>query len=214
MKEIAIYGAGGFGKEVACILNKINEISPVWKLIGYFDDGIAPGEQISHFGKVIGGLNKINAWSSPLNIAFAIGNPQILRKLVSNITNPNISFPNIIHPDVFFADPESFKIGVGNVFVRGCSFSCDVSVGDFNQMNSISSLAHDCKLGSYNVLMPLVRVSGGTEIGDCNFFGINAIILQNVKIGINTKIGAGSMVVRKTKDNSFYIGNPARRVDL
>lgn len=25
MDKIAIYGAGGFGKEVACILNKINE---------------------------------------------------------------------------------------------------------------------------------------------------------------------------------------------
>ena len=33
MKDIAIIGAGGFGKEVACIINKINEIKPTWKFL-------------------------------------------------------------------------------------------------------------------------------------------------------------------------------------
>lgn len=214
MKSIAIYGAGGFGREVACILNKINEKKSEWKMVGFFDDGKKQGEQISHFGDVLGGINEVNSWPDPLSVAFAVGNPQILKTLVEKITNRNIEYPNIIHPEVFFADPITLKMGIGNVITRGCSFSCDVTVGSFNQMNSISSLAHDCVLGSYNVLMPLVRVSGGTEIGDCNFFGINAVVLQNIKIGNNTKIGAGSLVVRKTKDNSLYIGNPARRVDI
>jgi len=32
MKDIAIYGAGGFGREVACLINKINEVNPTWNL--------------------------------------------------------------------------------------------------------------------------------------------------------------------------------------
>lgn len=28
MKDIAIYGAGGFGREVACLLRRINEQAP------------------------------------------------------------------------------------------------------------------------------------------------------------------------------------------
>ena len=39
MKNIAIYGAGGFGREVACLLNIINEKEPTWNLVGFFDDG-------------------------------------------------------------------------------------------------------------------------------------------------------------------------------
>ncbi|MEG2122093.1 MAG: serine acetyltransferase, partial [Rikenellaceae bacterium] len=39
MKEIAIYGFGGFGREVACLINMINEVTPQWKIIGFFDDG-------------------------------------------------------------------------------------------------------------------------------------------------------------------------------
>ena len=35
MRDIAIYGAGGFGKEVACLLNRINEVNHQWNLIGF-----------------------------------------------------------------------------------------------------------------------------------------------------------------------------------
>lgn len=214
MKDIAIYGAGGFGKEVACIINKINEQIPCWRLIGFFDDGIAKGTQISHFGKVLGSKDDLNGWKVPISVVFAIGSPKILQLLVEYINNNKVDYPNIIHPEVAFADKESLIIGKGNVITRGCSFSCDVSVGDFNQFNSISALAHDVKVGSFNVFMPLVRVSGEVQIGNMNFFGIGAIILQQIKIGNNTRLGAGSILMSKTKDGFLYMGNPARRTDF
>ena len=41
IKDIAIYGAGGFGREVACLIRIINESlkEPRWNIIGFFDDG-------------------------------------------------------------------------------------------------------------------------------------------------------------------------------
>lgn len=214
MKDIAIFGAGGFGKEIACIINKINEIKLTWKLIGFFDDGIEKETEISHFGRVLGSSSDLNKWKVPINIVFAIGSPKILSLLVTKITNSKVNFPNIIHPEVFFADAQSFKIGKGNVIVRACSFSCDVTIGDFNQFNSISALAHDVIVGSYNVFMPLVRISGEARIGNSNFFGISAIVLQLIKIGSNTRIGAGSIVMKSTKDGFLYMGNPAKRMDF
>lgn len=214
MQKIAIYGAGGFGKEVACMLNLINENEPTWDLIGFFDDGKAKGLYISHFGPVLGNLYDLNAWKETLNIAFAIGSPIILHQLVTGITNPNILFPNIIHPNVFFADIESLKIGSGNVIMRGCSLSCDVNIGNFNQFNSLSALAHDVKVGDFNVFMPLTRISGESSIGNQNFFGIGAVVLQCIKIGTNTRIGAGSYIMRNTKDGFLYFGNPARKTEL
>lgn len=212
MEDIAIIGCGGFGKEVACIINKINEVQPKWRFVGFFDNNVDAGTEISHFGQVIGHEKLLNLWKKPINVAIAIGNPLILKKVAQNIKNPNIKFPNIIHPDVYFADPKSLKIGIGNVVTRGCTFSCDVSVGDFNQMNSLSALAHDVVVGSFNVFMPLSRISGEVRIGSNNFFGISSVILQGVEIGDNTRIGAGSIVIRKTKDGNLYMGNPATRV--
>lgn len=210
MKKIAIYGAGGFGKEVACILNLINSKAPKWELIGFFDDGKEKGQQVSHFGKVLGNMHHLNQWPEALSIAFAVGSPQILQKLVSEISNPLVDYPNIIHPEVFFADRQNFSIGKGNVVVRGCSFSCDVTVGDFNLFNSLSALAHDVRVGSFNVFMPLARISGEVAIGDANFFGIGSVVLQCLHIGHNTRIGAGSYVMRHTKDGQMYFGNPAK----
>ena len=214
MKKIAIYGAGGFGKEVVCILNKINEKVPTWDFLGFFDDGIAKDTPISHFGRVLGSIEDLNAWCQPIAVVFAIGRPQTIQFIVNRITNPMVEFPNLVHPDAFFADPTSLIMGKGNVIVRAVSFSCDVEIGNFNQFNSISALAHDVKVGSFNVFMPLSRISGGAQIGNLNLFGIGSVVLQNVRIGSNTRIGAGSYVVRGTKDGFLYFGNPARKVDI
>ena len=214
MKPIVIYGAGGFGKEVACIINKINELEPTWEFIGFLDDGIPEGTAISHFGQVLGGYDVIQNWPSPISVVFAIGNPKITEKIVEKLTNPNVVFPNLVHPEAFIADPLSLKMGIGNVVVRGCSFSCDVEVGDFNQFNSISALAHDVKVGAFNVFMPLTRISGEVTIGNRNFFGINSIVLQCIKIGDNTRIGANSLIIKKTKDGHLYLGSPAKLTKL
>lgn len=214
MKDIAIFGAGGFGKEVATVIDKINEKTRKWNLIGFFDDALAIGEQVSTYGKSLGGINELNLYDKPISIVFAIGTPATLKLIYNKIENNLVEFPNIIHPEVYFADEQSLKMGKGNVIVRGCSFSCDVTVGDFNQMNSISALAHDVTMGSFNVLMPLTRVSGGAEIGDTNLFGINSIILQNISVGNNKRIGPNSVLMTKPRKEGLYLGNPARLTKL
>ena len=212
--KIAIYGAGGFGKEVACLLNKINEEEPLWELVGFFDDGIEIGKEVSHFGKVLGGINELNAWPTELSVAFTIGNPMTVEMLVSKVTNPKIQFPNIIAPTVYFADPETFKIGKGNIIQKHCSFSCDVTIGDFNVMDGADVFGHDDVVGSFNVFMPAMRISGEVTIGDGNFFGVGSIILQQIKVGNNIRLGAASVLMRKPKDGHLYMGNPAKKIEL
>ena len=214
MKEIAIYGAGGLGKEVACLLNKINEVEPTWKLIGFFDDGKEIGTVVSHYGKVLGGINELNKWPNELSIAFTIGNPKTIKSLVSKVTNPCIDYPNIIAPTVYFADKETFKIGRGNIIQKHCSFSCDVSIGDFNVMDGADVFGHDDVVGSFNTFMPAMRISGEVTIGDGNFFGVGSVILQQVKVGNDVRLGAGSVLMRKPKDGFLYMGNPAKKVEL
>ena len=40
------------------------------------------------------------------------------------------------------------------------------------------------------------------------------MVLQYLKIGNNTKIGAGAIVMRNTKDNYLYMGVPATKMDI
>lgn len=208
MKDIAIYGAGGFGREIACLLQCINEEQPDWNLVGFFDDGKEIGYE-TEYGKVIGGMQELNAWCTPLSIVFGIGSPEIIQSLVSKITSSLIDFPNILAPDMKFLDKQNMSLGKGNIFCLGCLLSCNVHIGDFNIFNGYITIGHDTSIGNYNSFMPAVHVSGKVKIGNLNYFGVSSVILQQIEIGNNTKVGANSLIIKRTKDNQTYLGNPA-----
>lgn len=208
MKKIAIYGAGGFGREVACLIRKINDQSPEWELIGFFDDGIEKGKN-NEYGVVLGGIDDVNSFPEELAIVIAIASPNIVEKIVENITSSKIYYPNIISPDLIFLDKDNVTIGKGNIICSCCLLSCNVSLGNFNILNGLISIGHDTRIGSFNSIMPAVKISGEVTIGNRNFFGTNSVVLQQISIGNNTIVGASSLILRKTKDGMTYVGNPA-----
>lgn len=210
MKDIAIYGAGGFGREVACLIQWINEASPVWNLIGFFDDGKIKGTPVSHFGKVIGGIVELNQYDRPLSVVIAVGNSDVVQRLHDAILNANIEFPNIIAPDFIVRDSLTFKIGEGNIIQGRSSMTCDVSIGNFNVLNGSVNLGHDVSIGNFNMIMPGVRISGGVTIGNNNFLGVESTILQQLRIPNNVRLAAGSVLMTKPKEGGLYIGVPAK----
>ena len=216
MQDIAIYGASGYGKEVAGHIAYFNTYAvrkgeePLWNVIGFFDDGVEKGTNVSHFGKVLGGMKEVNAYNKPLALVIAIGNQKKRKKVVENITNTNISYPNLIYPDVWYLDKSTVEIGKGNVICGATTFSCDVKIGDFNLLNGFINMGHDVEIGDFNSIMPGVRISGEVHIGSENLLGVGSIILQQIKVGDGVTIGAGGVLMTKPKNNATYIGNPAK----
>lgn len=214
-KRIAIYGAGGFGREVAGGIQRINLSSDEeWEIVGFYDDNKPVGESVSHYGNVLGGIEELNAQTKPLALAIAVGSPSIRKLIREKITNPNVYFPNIIAPSFKVLDYNTFKIGEGNIIQDNCSATCDVTIGDFNVFNGLNVLGHDDVIGNFNVLMPSVHLSGNVHIGDCNLLGVNSVVLQKVKIGNHITLGAGSVLMTKPKDGNTYIGIPAKKFDF
>ena len=215
MKDIAIFGAGGFGREVACLVNRINKQHPnTWNLIGFFDDNEGIWGTKNEYGEVIGGKDKLNAWDKELALVVTIGSPRILHKIVVDITNQNITYPNIIDPTVDFLDPDNVKMGKGNVICAKSFVSCNVEMGDFNLYNVGDGIGHDSRIGNYNVIMPNVNISGGVQIGDENMLGVKSTVLQYLKIGNQVRLGANSLLMKNAKDGLLYIGNPAKKMEL
>lgn len=212
MKDIAIYGAGGFGREIACLINRINKVDNKWRIVGFFDDIKLLGVN-NEYGRVLGNIDVLNSWDISLSVAIAIGSPQILKIIVEKIHNSLIDFPNLIDPSVEFFDRNNVRMGKGNIICTRSTISCNVEVGDFNLFNVGAGIGHDVSFGNYNVVMPNVNISGGVKIGSCNMFGVNSTVLQYFKIGNNVKIGACSLLMRNATDDSLYFGIPANRMD-
>lgn len=212
MKDIAIFGAGGFGREIACLINRINEQQPkTWNLIGFFDDDDKVWGAWNEYGKVLGGMETLNQWDKPLDLIIAIGNPSVLELLVDKIQNHYISFPNLIDPNVEFMDKEHIEMGKGNVICMRCTISTNVKFGNFNLLNVAVGVGHDASFGNYNVVMPNVNISGGVTIGDSNMFGVKSSVLQYLIVGDRVKIGACSLLMRNAKSDNLYFGIPAER---
>ncbi len=213
MKDLAIYGAGGLGREVYCMIDIINKTLPrehQYHFLGFFDDGKPVGEHISHYGEVLGGLKEVNAWTYPLSVVIAVGSPNARHAISSKISNDLVDFPNFIHPSFFVSDPDTFVIGKGNVFTGDCSATVNISIGNFNLFNGSVHMGHDDTIGDCNVFMPDIRVSGNVTVGNRNLIGVGSIIIQQMKIGDGVTLGAGSVLMTRPKDNCTYIGNPAK----
>jgi sugar O-acyltransferase (sialic acid O-acetyltransferase NeuD family) len=213
MRDILIYGFGGFGHEVACLINHINRVKPTWNIVGYIDDGVGVGTECK-YGKVLGNIDTLNNWPTPISVVIAIGSCKYLKLISEKIKNPNVDFPNIIAPNVFYFDEDNIMIGHGNIVTFGCRFSCNTKLGNFNILNGNISLGHDASLGDYNVLFPETRISGQTTIGNGNFFGARTFVAQCLTVGNSCRFGAGTFVLRKVKDGCLYMGNPARKIEI
>lgn len=210
MKEIAIYGAGGLGREVACLIDRINNETKKWRLIGFFDDGLEKGELISNFGCILGGKNDINNWPTPLDVVICVGNPKTNYSIAKSLDNNLLSFPNIISPDFCIEDINTFCIGNGNIIKSGCKVTTGVSIGNFNIFNGSIVLGHDVTIGNNNVFMPGVKISGEVTIGNRNLFGCMSFVKQCLKIGNDVTLSPLSPLLSKPKDGHTYIGNPAK----
>lgn len=213
MKSIAIYGFGGFGREVACLIKEINRISPTWEMIGFFDDGIEKGSTCK-YGKVLGNMQTLNNWPTDIDVVFAIGNGKIVRSLYSKVTNLKISFPNLVAPNVFFFDKDDIAMGKGNILTFGCRISTGVHIGNFNIFNGCVSLGHDVSVGDFNVMFPETRISGMCNIGCDNFFGAKSFVAQDITIPNSVRIAAGAVLLNKPKSDCLYMGNPAKIVKI
>ena len=212
MKDIALFGAGGLAKEIASLIERINSKEcDKWKLIGFFDDNQDLwGYDVSHYGKVIGGIDALNKWPTPLDVAIAIGSPKGIKNVVERIDNININYPNVISPHLGYADKQTFYIGKGNIIQGNCWASNDVTIGSFNLLNGDVVVGHDVTIGNYNVFMPDIRISGEVSFGNENLIGVGSIILQQLKIGNKVRLGAGAVLMTKPRDGHTYIGNPAK----
>ena len=212
MKKLAIFGSGGFGVEIYFLVQNIisNKKDVNYKFIGFFDDK----EVITPFGAYLGGIQQLNEYPEELHVLIGIGNAKALKHIRCMISNKNIFFPNIIHPSCTFISKETLTLGEGNIFLTGCTVSCNVNIGNFNIFNSNVTLGHDVKVENYNVFSPNVIISGNVSIGNENLLGFNSGIIQGKKIGNRNVIGAGSSLIRNIKDDGTYIGVPAQKIKI
>lgn len=209
MKKIAIYGAGGFGREVEFLIQDINKKTPQYQFIGYFDDGIIKEEIINGY-PILGGMQELNAIDEELCIAIAVANPSTKKKIVEQINNKNISFPTLIHPSVVIGNKDVTSIDDGCIICAGVIITVNIVLKKFIILNPSCTVGHDTIIGNYCSFMPTVNISGEVFIEDEVYVGTGAKIINQLEIGEKTIVGAGAVVAKTLPQNCTAVGVPAK----
>lgn len=208
MKDIVIVGAGGFGREVAWLIERINEVKAEWNLIGFVDDNEEiQGKEVNGF-KVVGNIEWLQ--KQALHVVNAIGDPLVKKEVIKRLDGSENTYPVLIDPSVIYSTSVSF--GEGSIICAANILTTDIKVGKHVIINLDCTIGHDAILGDYSTVLPSVNVSGFVETAECVSIGTGSAAIQGVKIGENTIIGAGSIVVKDLPANCTAVGAPAKPI--
>jgi sugar O-acyltransferase (sialic acid O-acetyltransferase NeuD family) len=208
-EDIAIYGAGGLGREMALMIHQINREQDQWNIIGFFDDGLKRDDKIDNW-KIVGGLSEASQWKQPLAIVIAIADPHVRAALASKLKSPNLTFPTLIHPTCNRGDEQRNQFGTGVILTANVILTTNVKLEDFVIINLSTTIGHDVTIGTCSSIMPGCSISGNVKIGARCLVGTGARFLQNISIGEDSIIGAGALVTKNFSSNSKIIGVPGK----
>ena len=128
MKDIVIIGAGGFGREVAWLIERINNENPTWKIKGFIDDNEQLwGKQEDNY-KVLGGTDYLKNCGEIYAVC-AVGSASVRKRIVSKFQNSKVKFATVIDPTVIISD--RVQIGEGTIICAGTIITVDVKIGNY-----------------------------------------------------------------------------------
>ncbi|MFM9970430.1 MAG: acetyltransferase [Burkholderiales bacterium] len=208
-RKIAIFGAGGFAREVAWLLS--SDVShQAYDLVGYIEDDAQPGRMVN--GMPVLSWQTFPACAADTLLAVAVGNPQSRGKIVARCAAAGFSFATLVHPSVALS--EFVELGAGAILCSGSVLTVNIKLERHVHINLNCTIGHDVHIGEFTTLSPGVHVSGHVHIGKYVFIGTGAVIVDGTAqkplvIADGTVIGAGACVTRNTEPDSLYVGVPA-----
>lgn len=213
VRPLYIIGAGGFGREVAWLIERINADTLTWDFKGFIDDDSILWNTTVGGYQVHGGHEYLEKQTTDLWIVMAIGNSKVRRTAIERLIPFNhIHYATLIDPSVKNSD--RVAIGEGSIICAGTIITTDVVIGSHCIINLNCVIGHDAILGSFATLYPSVNASGAVSIGETTEVGTGSAIIQGIAIGANSIIGANSTVVRDIEDDVTAVGSPAKVIKI
>lgn len=209
IKDLVIIGAGGFGREIAWLVEDINKDTKKFNLLGFIDDDSSKKGSMLNGYEVLGDLSYFESNKDVMYVC-AIGNARIKSNMVKRCDELGIKAATLIHPNVHISN--EVEIGDGIIICAGCIVTVNIKLGRFVTVNLLSTIGHDVEIDDFVTIYPGVCVSGNCHLGKAVEVGTKTAIIQGLNVGENTIIGAGSVVVKSLPKNCTAVGIPAKAI--
>lgn len=208
MKNLIIIAAGGMGRTFFDIARESIGYGTEFVIKGFIDDNLSALDKFSGYPPILG---KINEYIPVEGDVFACSIGSIARKkCMESIMNKGGEFITLIHKTARIGT--NVIMGKGNVIAAYTSIGADASIGNFNMIQAYTVVGHDVKIGDWNRIDTHVTCVGGTEIKNCADIYTSAVLNHGVVVEDNAHVGALSFVIRRVKEGTTVMGNPAKKL--
>jgi sugar O-acyltransferase (sialic acid O-acetyltransferase NeuD family) len=209
LKPLVILGASGFGREVAWLVQEINQHTPTWNVLGFIDRNPRVLDGLEVPFPLLGDEKSFTDWNSVYAVC-AIGAPEVRKQVVERLAARGVRWASLIHPTAFVGFGST--IGEGAVICRYAGVTVNAQVGRHVHINLKAGVDHDTRVGDFCTLSPFVDVAGQAVLEEGVFLGTHAAVLPKARVGAWSKIGAGSVVLRSVQPGQAVLGVPAKSV--
>ncbi len=209
-RNLVIVGAGGLGRELLVLVRQLGEARPAeaFNMVGWLDDGRTAGTTVDGY-PVLGGVRDYERVATGHAVVLGIGDPATKKMLVETFPR-GTKFPVLVHPTVQLAPHQQITLGEGCVIAAGTVLTTNIKLGRHVFLNLNCTVGHDAEIGDFCAFMPAVNISGECQLGESVYFGTGALIINRVKVGSGTIVGAGAVVTRDLPGGVTAVGMPAR----
>lgn len=210
MRDLVIIGCGGFGREVADVVDSINRVNPTWNLIGFIDDTPNPKniERVEQRGStVVGSIDRARLDARP-HYVVGVGDSTTREHLAARAERRNWVPATLVHPTA--AVGADVVLGPGVVVCAHVAVGSDVSIGRHVHLDRAVQVGHDSALGDFVTVHPAAVISGTCDIQPHVELGTNCTLLPGIEIGAGATVGAAACVVRNVAEGQTVKGVPAR----
>lgn len=205
---IAIYGASGFGREVAWLAEKCQG---GLKATFFIDD------DENRQGTTVNGIPVLSLMQAAelypdAKVVVAIGNPIVRERLMKKAAGKGFGFETLVHSQVEMS--KWVEVGIGTVICGGSILTTNIHIGEHVHINLNCTIGHDVVLGDFVTLAPGVHISGCVQCGRRVYIGTGAVIINGTQdkpivIGDDVVVGAGACVTRSIPTGQAWGGVPA-----
>lgn len=208
MKNLIIIAAGGMGRTFYDIARESVGYGIEFVIKGFIDDNLSALDNFSGYPPILG---KTNEYTPIDDDVFVCSIGSIARKkCMELIMSKGGEFITLIHKTARIGT--NVTIGKGNIIAAYTSIGANASIGNYNMIQAYTVVGHDVKIGDWNRIDTHVTCVGGTEIKNCADIYTSAVLNHGVVVEDNAHVGALSFVIRRVKEGTTVMGNPAKKL--
>ena len=208
MKHLIIIGAGGMGRTMYDMARESVGYGIEYDIQGFLDDNIAALDNFENYPPIIAPIQSYLPNENEIFICSIGGAAR--KKCIEEIISRGGQFLTMIHSTARIGT--NVQIGEGTIVGAYTTIGADAKVGKYNLIQSYTVIGHDSVIGDWNRIDTHVTLVGGTIVQNEADIHTSAMISHNVTVENNSRVAACSFVIRRVKEGTTVLGNPAKKL--